>query len=286
MHLNQSFDEILSLLISLFILFIFSIVISLLFLKINYKTEKKIYLKALLPNFVFFLISNILYQISINKRINISVFSRNEKLEILTIIITFTVALIVISIIEIYICKLVLKSELNKKYCYLLFVLNIFIYSYILFSYYPKPYVDKNILSYNRYLYQPNKTELRLFDNSIVKIDIACSSENIYKTSQINYDYVFRIPIKQIGTDRMLYSFIILDKTLDNGSSEEDKNCKTISINKLQNIIKVAFVQRNPNPNIGWKKPIVTDTIVFRKTKTENRKAGYYGDTNCDCIEN
>jgi len=285
MHLNQSFEEIISLLITLFILFSITVLISILFLKIKYTTEKGILKKALLPNFIFFLISNILYQIAIEIGISISVFSQNEKSEFLTIIITFAIALIVISMIEIYISKLILKSELNKKYCYLLFVLNTLLYSYIFLSFYPKSYVDKNILSYNRYIYEPDKTELKLFDNSIVKIDNACSSENIYKTNQSNSSFNFRIPIRQIGTNRMLYSFKILDKSLEYGSSGESENCKEISINKLENIIKVGFEQKNLNPNIGWKKPITTDTIIFRKTKIENRKTGYYGDTNCDCIE-
>ena len=140
-------------------------------------------------------------------------------------------------------------------------------------------------MSYNRYLYKPNKDKLKLFDNSIVKIDFACSSENNYKTGRKDSIFSFRIPIVQIGTDRMLYSFELLDKSKRNGDSGEDDNCKTLSINKLENELKVLFIQKNPTPNIGWTKPIITDTIVFKKIKTEERRAGYYGDTNCDCIE-
>lgn len=284
MYLNQSFEEILSLLITLFILFLISVLISILFLKIKNEAEKGIFKKALIPNLIFFLVSNILYQIAIEKGINISVFSPNENSEILTIITCLTIVLIIISFTEIYISKLVFKSELKKNYYILLCLLNLLTYILIFFSFYPKSYVDKNILSYNRYIFEPNKTELKLFDNSIVKIDNACSSENIYKISKTNSYFIFRIPIKQIGTNRMLYSFEILDNSL-NESFGESENCKEISISKLDNEVKVFFEQKNPNPNIGWKKPIITDTIIFKKIKTENRKPGYYGDTNCDCIE-
>lgn len=284
MYLNQSFEEILSLLITLFILFLISVLISILFLKIKNETEKGIFKKALFPNFIFFLISNILYQIAIEKGINISVFSPNENSEIFIIITSLTIVLIFISFTEIYISKLVFKSELKINYYILLCLLNLLTYILIFFSFYPKSYVDKDILSYNRYIFKPNKTELKLFDNSIVKIDNACSSENIYKISKTNSYFIFRIPIKQIGTNRMLYSFEILDNSL-NESFGESENCKEISISKLDNEVTVFFKQKNPNPNIGWKKPIITDTIVFRKIKTENRKPGYYGDTNCDCIE-
>ena len=261
-----------------------SVIISFLFLKIKNGTEKGIIKKALIPNFIFFITSNILYQIAIENGINISVFSPNENSEMLMIIFSLSVALIVISTIEIYISKFIFKNELKKNYYILLCMLNLLIFSFVFFSFYPKSYVDKNILSYNRYIFQPNKTELKLFDNSIVEITNACSSENIYKISKTNSYFIFRIPIKKKGTDRMLYSFEILDISLNEGSGESE-NCKEISINKLDNVIKVVFEQKNPNPNIGWKKPIITDTIMFKKIKTENRKAGYYGDTNCDCIE-
>lgn len=284
MHLNQSFEEILSLLITLCVLFLMSVIISFLFLKIKNETEKGIIKKALIPNFIFFIISNILYQIAIENGINISVFSPNENSEMLMIIFSLSVALIVISTIEIYISKLVFKNELKKNYYILLCLLNLLIFSFVFFSFYPKSYVDKNILSYNRYIFQPNKTELKLFDNSIVEIANACSSENIYKISKTNSYFIFRIPIKKKGTDRMSYSFEILDISHNEGFGESE-NCKEISISKLDNIVKVVFEQKNPNPKIGWEKPIITDTIIFKKIKTENRKAGYYGDTNCDCIE-
>jgi len=91
--------------------------------------------------------------------------------------------------------------------------------------------------------------------------------------------------IIQTGTDRMLFSFRLLDSTLQIGGSEEDENCKTICVKSVENEIKVLFVQKNPTPKIGWKQRIITDTVIFKKVKTENRKAGYYGDTDCDCIQ-
>ena len=49
--------------------------------------------------------------------------------------------------------------------------------------------------------------------------------------------------------------------------------------------IIVLIKQKNPNKNIGWKKPIITDIITYRKIKEEKRKTGYYGDADCDCFE-
>ncbi|MDR7370164.1 hypothetical protein [Flavobacterium aquidurense] len=284
-HLNQSFEEILSLITTLIFFFFVSVGVSFFFLKLNYKTEKNSFTKALLPNLVFFSFSFILYLISIYKNTNISVFSRNEKSESAIISIILIFALIVLSIFEISIYRITFKIKPIKKYFFLLFSLNLFSYSFIFFSFYPRSYVDENILSYNRYLYKPNKKELKLFDNSIVKIDFACSSEHNYKLEHKDSIFYFRIPITQIGTDRILYSFKLLNNSKQVYSSEKEDNCETISVNKLENEIKVLFIQTNPNQDIGGLKQIVTDTIVFKKIKTEKRKAGYYGDTNCDCIE-
>ena len=284
-YLNQSFEEVLSLVITIIVFFFVSVGISFFYLKLNQKTEKFSFRKALLPNFTFFLISFILYIITIYKGINISVFSRNDKTELIVIVVSLLITLFTLTALEILFYKIVFRTKPVNKYCILLLGINLFCYSFIFFSFYPKSYVDRNIFNYTRYLYAPDKKELKLFDNSIVKIDIACSSENCYKNKIKDSEFNFRIPIKQIGTNRMLYSFELLDKSKQIGTSAEDDNCKTISINNLESELKVLFIQRNPNQNLGWTIPLVTDTIVFKKIKTEKRQAGYYGDTNCDCIE-
>lgn len=284
MHLNQSLDEILSLVCLQFSLFSLSIIISILFLKLTFKKEEKLFLKAFIPNIIFFAFTYILYQVAIKKGVNIAVFSPNKNTEFMAILISLTIVLIIISLIEIFIFKLFFNADLYKTYYKLLYILNTITYSIILCSFCPKPYINKEIINYNRYLYTPNKTTLKLFDNTIIEIGVACSSENNYNTNQNDSIYNFKIPIKQTGSDRMLYTFKLLDVTLKDGSTAEDLNCKIISLKKLDRIIKIVFVQRNPNQNIGWKNPIATDTILFTKTKTEIRKSGYYED--CDCIEN
>lgn len=167
---------------------------------------------------------------------------------------------------------------------FLLLSLNFFCYSFIFFSFYPKSYVDKNVLSYNRYLYKPNKEELKLFDKTILKLNFACSSENNYKSKQIDSFFNFRISTKQIGKSKTLYSFKLLDWPNAFDSSGKDDNCETFSINKLENEIKVILMQEPTEKHRG-NKLLATDTIIFNKIKVEKRQAGYYGDTNCNCIE-
>ena len=78
-YLNQSIDEVLSLFTTLIFSFLASVGISFFFLRINHKTEKNHFLKALIPNLIFFSASFILYLTTIYKNINISVFSRKDK---------------------------------------------------------------------------------------------------------------------------------------------------------------------------------------------------------------
>lgn len=283
MYLNQSLDEIISVVFLIVILFLISNFISFLFLK--GKNETKIGAKTIIPNVIFYFIVFISYQLAVIKNLNIAVFSPNESYEKKWLIIGFIIIYIFATFFQVFLNNLVSKVKLSKSYLKLICFLNIISLSTLFISFYPKSYVSKNIKNYERVLYMPNKFDLKLFDKSIVKIDTACSSKNFYTDDSKDFSYEFRIPIIQTGTDRMLFSFKLLDKSLQIGTSEEDDNCKSISINSLENEIVAILVQKNPNPNIGWEKEIITDTIIFKKVKTEKRNAGYYNDTDCDCIQ-
>lgn len=283
MYLNQSLDEIISVVFLIVILFLISNFISFLFLK--GKNETKIGAKTIIPNVIFYFIVFISYQLAIIKILNIAVFSPNESYEKKWLIIGFIIIYIFATFFQVFLNNLVSKVKLSKSYLKLICFLNIISLSTLFISFYPKSHVSKNIKNYERVLYLPNKFDLKLFDKSIVKIDTACSSKNFYTDDSKDFSYEFRIPIIQTGTDRMLFSFKLLDKSLQIGTSEEDDNCKSISISSLENEIVAILVQKNPNPNIGWEKEIITDTIIFKKVKTEKRNAGYYNDTDCDCIQ-
>lgn len=283
MFLNQSIEEIISLVLLIVLLYFISNLISLLYLK--FKNEKKVGSKTILPNLVFFSTIFILYQLAIHINVNIAVFSPNENYEKKLLIFSFIFVYIFATFFEIFLYNLFSNSKLTKPYIKFICLVNFIALFTILTNFYPKSYVSTNIVSYERALYLPNKNELKLFDNSIVKIDSACSSTNLYKDNSKDFSYAFRIPIRQKGSDRMLYSFKLLDNSLEIGGSGEDESCKSISIKSLENEIVALFIQKNPNPEIGWKREVITDTIIFKRIKTEKRKAGYYNDTDCDCIQ-
>lgn len=283
MYLNQSFDEIISVALLIVLFFLISNLISFLFLK--GKNETRIGVKTIIPNLIFYSILFVLYQLEIVKNVNIAVFGPNESYEKKMLLIGFSLTYIFATFFQLFLYNLVSKAKLPKSYSKLICFLNLISLSILLITFYPKSYMGKNIKNYELVLYLPNKFELKLFDKSLVKIDTACTSKNIYTDDSKDFYYDFRIPIIQTGTDRMLYSFRLLDKSLQIGTSGEDDNCKSISINSIKNEILVIFIQKNSNPNIGWEKEIITDTIIFKKIITEKRKAGYYNDTDCDCMQ-
>jgi len=282
-HLNQGLDAIIFLIIVLFFSFVVSSIVSLFFLLLKCK-ENNLFFKAILPNFSFLILSFVLYLVSIFQGVNISVFSRNEKTEIIIILLVFILSLAVLSIIEIFIYKKTFKVNPSKEFRFLLLLLNFLSYSSIFYFCYPRSYVDKNILDYNRYLYEPDKKQVKLFDNSIIQIGQACTSENNYIDKTKDSYFIFRIPLRITGPNKQTYSFRFLENSLNDSSFREDCNCYNVSTDKLEKDLIILFSQYISKDSADVK-PIVTDTIVFKKIKTERRQAGYYGDKNCDCIE-
>lgn len=50
-----------------------------------------------------------------------------------------------------------------------------------------------------------------------------------------------------------------------------EKNRKTISSEKIESEYHILIQQKNPDTAIGWRRPVVTDTVVFRKLE-DNQK--------------
>ena len=79
MYLNQSLDEIISIVLLIVLFFFISNLISFLFLK--GENETKIGAKTILPNLIFYSTIFVLYQLAIHENVNIAVFSPNENYE-------------------------------------------------------------------------------------------------------------------------------------------------------------------------------------------------------------
>jgi hypothetical protein len=275
-HLNHGINSTLEIITSIIIGLIISTIFSIIILK---GTKNRLR-NSIILNAFFYISIFILHQISIEKNINISVFS-SERKEEPWLIISFIITFIIITFLQVIIFRKWLKKNLK----YQLLTSNFIFLTIVLLVFYPKNYTNKNIINYDRILFLPDKTEFKLLDNIIIKIDTACTSKDNYINGKVNSSYSFRIPIISPKNERMKFGFQLLNTSNQFGASENGSNCKVLPIKNLKDKIIVLIKQKNPKKNIGWKKPIITDTITYRKIKVEKRKAGYYGDTDCDCIE-
>ncbi|WP_435263803.1 hypothetical protein [Tenacibaculum sp. nBUS_03] len=275
-HLNQGISSVFQVYTYILIGLFVSLLIS--FFLQEKKNNRLI--KSIIINSFFFLTVFILYQFAIETNYNISVFSRERKEEFWMIIIfigTF--------IVTTYSQLIIFKNWITDKLKIQLIVTNFIFLTYLLISFYPKNYVNKKNIDYERILFIPNKDQLNLFDKKKIYIDTACTGKTYYRNNKTSNFFNFRIPLISNKSDRRKFGFEILDKKNQYGTSEDGSNCKVLPLRYISDTILVLFKQKNPDSNIGWKTPIITDTIEFTKFKIEKIKPGYYGDTNCDCIQ-
>ena len=275
-HLNQGIETILDIHLYLIIGLIISTIFSFFILK---GTNNRLGRSIILNSF-FYISILILYRLSIEKNLHIAIFSA-EKKEEPWLVISFIITFIIITYFQV----LIFRKWFQKKIKSQLFISNFIFLTTILIVFYPKNYTNDNIIDYDRILFLPDKNEFELLNNTIIRIDTACTSKDNYINGKVNNSYNFRIPIISNNNERMKFGFQLLNKSNQFGTSENGSDCKVLQLKKLNDKIIVLIKQKNPNKNIGWKKPIITDTITYRKIKEEKRKNSYYGDTDCDCIE-
>lgn len=109
-----------------------------------------------------------------------------------------------------------------------------------------------------------------LLDNRIVVIgntwtEVMWSYHNKKPKDAEHFGY--NLHIEYVGqNDDFVFSFDLLDKNnqaFTNGMPEND--C-ILHPKSLRDTIEVVIEEKNPDPDIGWMEPIITDTLVlFRK---------------------
>ncbi|KYH04553.1 hypothetical protein A1704_17900 [Chryseobacterium cucumeris] len=118
--------------------------------------------------------------------------------------------------------------------------------------------------------YKPLKNNYTLLNKKDVmfytaKIEIEYDENN--KISNISYplEIIFKYDYRDYFID---FPFELRLST-DENSSEIGNGRKIIYLDKLSDTVKVVLEQKNPDENIGWTKPIITDTLKFVRSKTE-----------------
>jgi len=115
----------------------------------------------------------------------------------------------------------------------------------------------------------PNKQEFILLDSSRMHIDTSSIRVSIGKdgkrlndTAWLGYD--LHIPFTKQKQNSSQFDFRVAK---DDKSAGIDDKFKDMFFAVLQNEYQVLMEQKNPDTSLGWRKPIVTDTLVFKRIK-------------------
>lgn len=92
-----------------------------------------------------------------------------------------------------------------------------------------------------------------------------CSSPKLEKTDGYNVVLEFSKTNKDFIFDLMP----VTNDKFGKNSYGINENKKEMCFEKLPNKLKIIVRERNPDENIGWTKPIVTDTIFLELKKNE-----------------
>ena len=165
-------------------------------------------------------------------------------------------------------------SESFRKLFIPLLLGNIMTYSFIAY----KMSTDTQLNSDDKVqqiYYAPYPNNLTLLDNSSLVIYTAKIEYSEAKRKDNPY---YEYPLELIFQQENPESFI-LDFTATGAINSEgiEQNRKLLRFTELADTIEVFLKQKNPDPEIGWENPIVSDTILFiNRASVEKPKVNSY----------
>ena len=122
-------------------------------------------------------------------------------------------------------------------------------------------------------IYTPDKYSIKLLNNSTVIIDTAWAEsmwaydKNGNPQAAGDYGQNFVIPIVEQDFDNFLFTFDLLDKSNQSFTNGIEQTRCVLNPSVLKDTMEVIVEEKNPDRNLGWTKPIVTDTIKFIRVK-------------------
>ncbi len=122
--------------------------------------------------------------------------------------------------------------------------------------------------------YVANKNNFLLLDGTKIQLDTAWTESSFtYKDGKrildTTYGYHFSIPVKNSNLEKFTFTFGLSDtsnRVFTNAGPGKD-GLTQLCPRYLYDKIEVLLEQKNPDTALGWLKPIITDTIVFKKIR-------------------
>ena len=120
--------------------------------------------------------------------------------------------------------------------------------------------------------YMPNKNSFVLIDGTLLQVDTAWTEMSfIYNNGERVYDsrfgYIFNVPFQKEVPNSFTFSFELLDKSNQEFTNGIGENKCELRPKTLKDTLRIILKQKNPDKDIGWISPIITDTITFTKMK-------------------
>ena len=160
--------------------------------------------------------------------------------------------------------KLLFKESIKRLFLPML-TGNVLSYSFIAFVMITGYNIDNTVTRAEDIKYLSNKQHFTLLDSSTMKIDTATMRLSFDKNNKCLNDsigYILNIPFQKQDENSFQFNFTIQGDSYDAGIGDKGK---TFHFSKLQDTYQILLEQKNSDKSIGWMKPIITDTIVFRR---------------------
>ncbi len=109
-----------------------------------------------------------------------------------------------------------------------------------------------------------NKTKLQI-GSATIKILFDKNGKQIKDTESTGYD--FNISFKKSKENDFQFEFRLPEEANSNGIED---TLQTVHIQQLRHEYTILLQQKNPDTSLGWKKPIVSDTIIFKQIITSH----------------
>ena len=165
--------------------------------------------------------------------------------------------------LEIMAIQIIFKESLRKLFVPFL-VGNLLTYSFIAYNIYVKSVQEESSqVKKEKVFYSPTPNTFDLLDDTKLLIYTARAETEYDKDGIIlTKEIPLEIPYEEEFPEYFNFELRLVGDKYAGGI---ENGRKLIRLKNLSDTINIVLEQKNPNPNVGWKEPICTDTINFIK---------------------
>lgn len=168
-------------------------------------------------------------------------------------------------LLEILTVSLIFKEKIKRLFLPML-TGNLLSYLFIAYVMITASYRNQNEKPFEILKYLPSKRKFILLDSSWMKIDTTSIripyDKNNQKIADSEIGYELQIPFRKQDENSFQFNLRAPDDANNAGMGEKEKS---FYFHELKDTYEILLEQKNPDTSFGWMKPIVTDTLIFKK---------------------